>query len=94
MDGATGEISWQSSIRDCPEKYGARLIFLRHGDLHLGLVRHLNATEGFAVKFNLQTDVTGIDCEKGTLTISNGSIFEKDLIVVASGLGVRPTPET
>lgn len=89
MDGVTGETSWQISMRDCPEKYSARLIFLRHGDLHAGLVKHLGATEGLPVKFNLETDVTELDCEEGTLTTSDGTIFKKDLIIVANGLGVR-----
>jgi hypothetical protein len=94
VDGATGETTWLSSVKDCPEKYGARFIFLKHADLHAGLLKHLKATEGHEVKFHLNTNVTDINCEGGTLTTSTGSVFEKDLIVVANGLGVRPIPQT
>lgn len=90
VDGATGETTWTSSVKDCPEKYGARFIFLKHADLHAGLLKHLKATEGHEVKIHINTNVTDINCEGGTLTTSTGSVFEKDLIVVSNGLGVRP----
>lgn len=61
---------------------------LRHGDLHTGLLEHLNATEGHPVKLSLQTDITEIDCEKGIMRTQDGSVMEKDVLVLANGLGV------
>ena len=61
---------------------------MRHGDLHTGLLEHLKATEGHPVKLNLGTDITGLDCENGTIRKPDGALVEKDLVVLANGLGV------
>ena len=74
---------------DLQERYGAKLRCVRHGDLHTGLLKHLEATEGHPVKFNLDSEIADIDCEKGIIHTSDGSKVEKDLIVLANGLGVR-----
>lgn len=76
-------------MNDLRERYGATLRFLRHGDLHTGLLEHLSATEGHPVKLNLETDIADIDCERGVIRTPDGSEVEKDLIVLANGLGVR-----
>lgn len=62
--------------------------FLRHGDLHTGLLKHLEATEGHPVKLNLETNIVDLDCEKGIIRTSDGTEVEKDTIVLANGLGV------
>ncbi|KAL8929784.1 MAG: hypothetical protein Q9208_000928 [Pyrenodesmia sp. 3 TL-2023] len=72
-----------------PERYGAALRFLRHGHLHSGLLEHLNATEGHPIQLNLTTEIAGIDCEEGTIRRSDGTCVQKDLIVLANGLGCR-----
>lgn len=89
MDGATAETTWHDSMKDLPERYGGALRFLRHGHLHSGLLEHLNSTEGHPVRLNLATEIAGIDCEQGTIRKSDGTCVEKDLIVLANGLGVR-----
>lgn len=89
MDGATAETTWHDSLKDMPERYGAALRFLRHGHLHSGLLEHMNATEGHPVQLNLTTEIAGIDCEEGTIRRSDGTCVQKDLIVLANGLGVR-----
>ena len=89
LDGATAQTTWQVSLKDLPENYGASLRFLRHGDLHTGLLKHLEATEGHPVKLNLETTVVDLDCEKGVIRTSDGAEVEKDTIVLANGLGVR-----
>ena len=71
------------------ERYGGALRFLRHGHLHSGLLEHLNSTKGHPVQVNLTTEIAGIDCEEGTIRKSDGTWIEKDLIVLANGLGVR-----
>ena len=63
--------------------------FLRHGDLHTGLLKHLEATEGHPVKFRFEDNVTELDCEKGIIRTSDGVEVEKDTVVLANGLGVR-----
>ena len=75
-----------------PERYGSNLRFLRHGDLHTGLLKHLEATEGYPVKLNLESNVVDLDCEKGIIRTSDGAEVEKDTIVLANGLGVRTLP--
>ncbi|KAK0516471.1 hypothetical protein JMJ35_001074 [Cladonia borealis] len=87
LDGATAQTTWQDSLKDLPERYGASLRFLRHGDLHTGLLKHLEATEGHPVKLNLATNVADLDCEKGIIRTSDGAEVEKDTIVLANGLG-------
>lgn len=75
-------------MKDLPERYGARLFFTRHGDLHAGLLKHLDATEGLPVELNLDTEITGINCEEGTIQLPDGSVVKKDLVILANGLGV------
>lgn len=70
------------------EVYGSSLRFLRHYDLHTGLLEHLKTTEGYPAKINLETEVTNVDCAKGTLQTRDGLIVEKDVLVLANGLGV------
>lgn len=75
-------------MRDSVERYGAGLVFLRHSDLHNGLCKHLEATEGHPVKINIETEITEVDCEAGILQMRDGSTVKKDLLVLANGLGV------
>ena len=89
LDGATAQTTWQDSLKDSRERYGASLCFVRHGDLHTGLLKHLEGTEGHPVKLNLETNVADLDCEKGVIRTSDGAEVEKDTIVLANGLGVR-----
>ena len=89
LDGATAQTTWHDPLKDLPERYGASLRFLRHGDLHTGLLKHLEATKGHPVKLNLETNVADLDCEKGIIRTSDGAEVEKDTIVLANGLGVR-----
>lgn len=89
VDGVTGETTWQDSTKDMQERYGGALRFLRHGDLHAALLKHLDSTEGYPVKLNLVSEISGLDCEEGIIRKSDGTCVEKDLIVLANGLGVR-----
>lgn len=89
LDGLTGKTVWHDYFNDVQERYGGGVSCLRHGDLHTGLLEHLNATEGHPVKLSLQTDITEIDCEKGIMRTQDGSVMEKDVLVLANGLGCR-----
>ena len=75
-------------MKDLRERYGSSLRFLRHGDLHTGLLKHLEATKGYPVKLNLDTNIADLDCERGIIRTTEGAEVEKDTIVLANGLGV------
>jgi salicylate hydroxylase len=74
-------------------KYGAPWYLYHRVDLHTELKRL--ATEPTCgsrpAKINLSSEVVDVDCEKGTLTLANGSVHQKDLIVAADGVHVSPT---
>lgn len=74
-------------------KYGAPWYLYHRVDLHTELKRL--ATESTCgsqpAKINLASEVVDVDCEKGTLTLANSSVHQKDLIVVADGVHVNPT---
>ena len=89
LDGPTAQTTWHEPLKGMREEYGSTFRFLRHGDLHNGLLKHLEATEGHPVKLNLAANVTDLDCEKGIIRTSDGLEVEKDLVVMANGLGVR-----
>ena len=89
LDGPTARTIWHDPLPDMRERYGAKLRCVRHGELHTGLLEHLKATEGHPVEINPETEVADIDCERGIIRTSEGSEVEKDLIVLANGLGVR-----
>ena len=72
-------------MKDVPQKYGSKFAFMRHGDLHAGLLSNLDATHGFPVKLNLDTKIEELDCKEGIIKAPNGSIVKKDLIIVANG---------
>ncbi|KAF2184231.1 FAD dependent oxidoreductase [Zopfia rhizophila CBS 207.26] len=69
-------------------KYGAPWYLYHRIDLHTELKRL--ATEPTCgsrpVKINISSQVVDIDCEKGTLTLANGLVYQKDLIVAADGV--------
>ena len=89
VDGPTVKAIWHDQLKDMRERYGAKLRCVRHGELHTGLLEHLKATEGHPVEINPETEIADIDCERGIIRTSDGSEVEKDLIVLANGLGVR-----
>ena len=74
-------------------KYGAPWYLYHRIDLHTELKRlAAEPTDSSRpAKINLSSEVVDVDCEKGTLTLANGSVHQKDLIVAADGVHVCPT---
>jgi 2-polyprenyl-6-methoxyphenol hydroxylase-like FAD-dependent oxidoreductase len=48
-------------------------------------------TEFQPAKLHLSSEVIGVDCESGTLTLADGSMHQKDLIIAADGVHVSCT---
>jgi 2-polyprenyl-6-methoxyphenol hydroxylase-like FAD-dependent oxidoreductase len=74
-------------------KYGAPWYLSHRVDVHTELKRL--ATEPIygsrTAKITLSSEVVDVDREKGTLTLANGSVHQKDLIVAADGVHVSST---
>lgn len=70
------------------EKYGARFCAFHRVDFHRGLREMAiddDSQYGTPASIKLASEVTALDCEGVVLTTSDGTRFEKDLIVVADG---------
>ena len=72
-------------MKDVPKKYGSKFVFMRHGDLHAGLLHTLDTTRGLPVKLNLDTKIEELECKEGIIITPSGSRIPKDLIIVANG---------
>lgn len=59
-------------------------------DLHRGLKELAVSADGGGklVEMNLGCEVTGLDCDKGVLTLADGRTVKKDLVVLADGAHV------
>ncbi|KAK5102707.1 hypothetical protein LTS08_003507 [Lithohypha guttulata] len=66
------------------ELYGARWLMFHRADLHAGLTR-LVRKQSERMHLRLGEAVEAIDPDKGTITLSNGEIVQKDLLIVADG---------
>ncbi|KAF4308697.1 Salicylate hydroxylase [Botryosphaeria dothidea] len=86
VDGASANVVWRDDWKEFPKIYGSKVIFLRHGDVHSGLLRLLDATEGLPAVVSTEIEVTGVNCEKGLIYMADGSVVQKDLVVLANGL--------
>jgi salicylate hydroxylase len=78
----------EEDYEDVEARYGSPWLLLHRVDLHQGLRRLLVKTAA-DVKVELASEVTSIDCQAGTLTLADGQVIEKDLIVVADGAHCR-----
>jgi salicylate hydroxylase len=74
-------------------KYGAPWYLYHRIDLHTELKRLAieSTCDSQPAKINLSSEVVDVDCEKGTLTLANGSVHRKDLIIAADGVHVSLT---
>jgi len=55
----------------------------------------LSPSGGFpAAKLNLSARVVDVNCEAGTLTLADGSMVRKDIIIGADGVHVSPHKST
>lgn len=88
---ADAQTIWQDSWAGLDERYGAKVTFLRYRDIHTGLRRFLDSAEGIPARMELRTEVVDVDCEAGTIDLADGTVLQKDLVVLANGLNVRPS---
>lgn len=83
----SAEPNYQDQYDGVQKKYGHAFNGFHRVDLHNGL-RQLAEESG--VELRLGSELTGIDCSTGNLTMRTGSTVQKDVIVVADGSKVRP----
>jgi salicylate hydroxylase len=89
--GATLETVYQEGYGNMEERYGHKNWSFHRVDLHDGLIKLAtdpDLSKGRPMKIRLATEVMGVDCSKGELTLANGEKTQKDLIVVADGAHV------
>ena len=77
----------EHSFEGFEQSYGFKIYLYHRVDLHSGLKDH---AQRLGVKVYVDSEVESIDDGAGVLTLKNGATYEKDLIVVADGIHVRP----
>ncbi len=83
------ELDSQETFEDVEQKYGSRYAFFHRADLHTGLRDLVDySSSGPEAKIELASEVVKVDCEKGSLTLADGTTVEKDLLVIADGAHV------
>ena len=78
-------------FHDVKEKFGAKWNFYHRVDAHNSLKELATDPDlpGKPAKIRLASQVVDVDCETGTLTVKDGTTFQKDLIVIGDGQHVR-----
>lgn len=89
-DAETKRTTSRNSYGDLEGQYGFKYYLYHRVDLHSGL-KALATSQGYtsrAVNLRLHCEVLEIDCERGALTLADGTMSHKDLIVAADGVHV------
>lgn len=81
----TIELDSELRFDNIKDKYGDRWLLLHRADLHTGLRTLVENLPVPTPKIHLGTAVSDIDPSAGTITLANGEVITKDLIVVADG---------
>lgn len=78
-------------FHDVEKKFGAPWNFYHRVDAHNSLKELATDPKlpGTPAVIRLASQVVGLDCETGVLTLKDGTTIPKDLIVVADGQHVR-----
>jgi salicylate hydroxylase len=90
--GSTLDSVYEEVYGSLEGTYGHKNWSFHRVDLHDGLAKLAtdpDLSEGHPTKIRLATEVTGVDCDKGELTMANGQTIGKDLVVIADGAHVR-----
>lgn len=89
-DAKTKRTISRNSYTDLEGQYGFKYYLYHRVDLHSGLkaLATCQGCTGRAVNLRLHSEVLQIDCERGTLTLADGTMSHKDLIVAADGVHV------
>lgn len=91
MKADTLELDSRERFEDTEKSYGNRWAMFHRADLHTGLrdlVEHVSDPDGSRAKIELASEVVKVDPEQGILTMADGSIVQKDLLVIADGAHV------
>jgi salicylate hydroxylase len=91
VDAETLETKIHTDFSDVPERFGHEFYQYHRVDLHSGL-RALAEREGGGLVLRTGSKVAGVDAEKGIITLEGGKEVKKDLVVIANGARVGPTP--
>lgn len=75
------------SFRNVKEKYGNEWYFYHRVDMHkqLRVMAEDTTLEGTVTKLNLGAQVVDVDPEEGKITLKDGTVVQKDLIIIADG---------
>lgn len=85
----------EDSFANMESDYGNKLYHFHRVDLHSQLRELAEAPEsvsspGKPVKIHLSFEINNVDRVNGSLTLRNGTVVKKDLLVVADGIKVCP----
>lgn len=81
------EVDSQEAFTDTEAKYGHRWTFFHRADLHTGLRTLVKSP------IELASEVTKVDPQTATITLADGRVIQKDLLVIAEGAHVSQSPE-
>lgn len=80
----TLEIDSEEYFKGIEDKYGERWCFLHRADFHGGL-QALAEAQHPKVTTHLGVTVDNVDIEAGIISLADGRMFTKDLVIVADG---------
>lgn len=85
---SSGKIIVHKDTKDLMKEFPYPWLLVHRAGLHSGLKRKATSEEGVgkAVKINLSSRVSGVDCAKGKVFLENGECFKGDLVVAADGV--------
>jgi 2-polyprenyl-6-methoxyphenol hydroxylase-like FAD-dependent oxidoreductase len=78
------ELDSQEKFAETEARYGNRWVFFHRADLHTGLRNLVHSP------IELASEVTKVDPETATITLADGRVIQKDLVVIADGAHVSP----
>jgi salicylate hydroxylase len=81
------EIDSQEMFADTEARYGNRWAFFHRADLHSGLRELVQSP------IELASEVVKVDPQAATITLADGRMIQKDLIVIADGAHVSQSPQ-
>jgi 2-polyprenyl-6-methoxyphenol hydroxylase-like FAD-dependent oxidoreductase len=76
------QVDSQEIFTETEASYGGRWAFFHRADLHTGL-RNLVQTP-----IELASEVTKVDPQSATITLADGRVIQKDLLIIADGAHV------
>ena len=93
--GTSTDLWFEDSFDKDEKKYGAKTWFFHRVDLHNALktlAQTAQSSQARPAVIRLASEVVKVDCDKGSLTLINGTKVQKDLLVIADGAHVSTPP--